>query len=153
MFEWSFWQPVSSSFHIPTGFAHNSGHAGGLRGFSTDRETVYRNCLPMHDGKENMAARRSTHTKLWRLQRWFGKNKYDLSFLCPRVIWSTVRLTNWPSAIGICFVTTLHSLLVGWLQLQVAHNMTVSWLRAIMTRFWHEVTIITTSCYFTAILL
>ena len=24
-------------FHIPTGFAHNSEHAGGLRGFSTDR--------------------------------------------------------------------------------------------------------------------
>ena len=22
-------------------------HAGGLRGFSTDRETVYRNCLPL----------------------------------------------------------------------------------------------------------
>ena len=40
-------QPVSSPFHIPNGFAHNSGHVGGLRGFLTDRETVYRNCLPM----------------------------------------------------------------------------------------------------------
>ena len=40
-------QPVSSLFHIQTGFAHNSGHAGGLRGFSTDRETAYRNCLPL----------------------------------------------------------------------------------------------------------
>ena len=39
-------QPVSSLFHIPTGFAHNAGHAVGLRGFSTDRETVYQNCLP-----------------------------------------------------------------------------------------------------------
>ena len=29
-----------------------------------------------------MAARRSTCAKLRRLQRWFGKNKYDLSFLC-----------------------------------------------------------------------
>ena len=29
------------------GFAHNYEHAGGLRGFSTDRETVYRNCLPL----------------------------------------------------------------------------------------------------------
>ena len=40
-------QPISSLFHIPTGFTHNSGHAGGLRSFSTDRETVYRNCLPL----------------------------------------------------------------------------------------------------------
>ena len=37
-------QPVSSLFHISTGFVHNAGHAVGLRGFSTDRETVYRNC-------------------------------------------------------------------------------------------------------------
>ena len=35
----------------------------------------------MHDGKENMVARRSTCAKLRRLRRWFGKNKYDLSFL------------------------------------------------------------------------
>ena len=28
-------QPVSSLFHIPFGFANSSGHAGGLRGFST----------------------------------------------------------------------------------------------------------------------
>ena len=40
-------QPVSSLFHIPTGFAHNCENAGGLRGFSTDRETVYWNCLPL----------------------------------------------------------------------------------------------------------
>ena len=39
-------QPVSNLFHIPTGFTHKAGHAVGLRGFSTDRETVYRNCLP-----------------------------------------------------------------------------------------------------------
>ena len=37
----------------------------------------------MHNGKENMAARRSTHAKLQRLRRWFGKNKHDLAFLCP----------------------------------------------------------------------
>ena len=39
-------QPVSSLFHIPTGFSHSSGHAG-LRGSSTDGETVYWNCLPL----------------------------------------------------------------------------------------------------------
>ena len=37
-----------SLFHIPTGFAHNSGHAGCLRAFLTDCETVYQNCIPMH---------------------------------------------------------------------------------------------------------
>ena len=51
MFEPLFWQEraacFSSLFHIPTGFVHNSGHAAGLRGFSTDRETVYQNCLPL----------------------------------------------------------------------------------------------------------
>ena len=36
----------------------------------------------MQDGKEKMAARRSTCAKLRRLRWWFGKNKYDLSFLC-----------------------------------------------------------------------
>ena len=50
-------QPVSSLFHIPTGFAHSSEHAGALRGFLTDRETVYQNCLPLctmgkHGGTE-----------------------------------------------------------------------------------------------------
>ena len=64
-----------------------------------------------------------------------------------RVKWSTVRLTKWPSTIAIRFVITLHSLPVGWFQGQGAHIMTVSWFRVIMTRFWHEVTIITTSCY------
>ena len=62
----------------------------------------------------------------------------------PRVKWSTVRLTKWPSTIGIRFVIRLHSLPVGWLQGQGAHITTVSWLCGIMTRFWHEVTIITT---------
>ena len=34
-------QPVSSVFHIPTGFMHSSARDGGQHGFSTDRETVY----------------------------------------------------------------------------------------------------------------
>ena len=38
-------QTVSIVFHIPIGFAHSSVWAGGLCGFSTDHETVYRNCL------------------------------------------------------------------------------------------------------------
>ena len=42
---------------------------------NTHRQSAY--------GMENMAARRSTRAKLRRLQRWFGKNKYDLSFLSP----------------------------------------------------------------------
>ena len=69
------------------------------------------------------------------------------------VKWSTVRLTKWPSTIAIRFVIPLHSLPVGWLQGQDAHITTMSWFRVIMTIFWHEVTIITTSCYFTTILL
>ena len=36
----------------------------------------------MHDGKENMVARRSTCAKLRRLRQWLGKDKHDLSFLC-----------------------------------------------------------------------
>ena len=39
----------------------------------------------------------------------------------PRVKCSTVRLTKWPSTIGIRFVTALHSLPVGWPQGQGAH--------------------------------
>ena len=70
-----------------------------------------------------------------------------------RVNWSTVQLTKRPSTIGIRFVTALHSLPMRWLQGQGAHIMTMSWLRVIMTHFCHEVTIITTSCYFTKILL
>ena len=34
-------QPVSSVFHIPTGFMHSSARDGGQHGFSTDRETIY----------------------------------------------------------------------------------------------------------------
>ena len=120
-------QPFSSLFHIPTGFAHNSGHAGGLRGFSsfsTDRETVYQNCLPLC-----MMGR-----KTWRHGDPHAQN-YDIcgdnlagiiwfTISMPRVKWSTVRLTKWPSTIGICFVTTcmLHSLPMG----QGAHITTVS---------------------------
>ena len=56
---------------------------------------------------------------------------------------STVRLTKWPSTIGIRFVTTLHSLPVRWLQEQCTHITTVSWFRGIMMRFYHEITILT----------
>ena len=56
MFVLLFWQerqPVSSQFHIPTGFAHRSIHIGGLRGLLTDRETVYLPSTAVHSGKEN----------------------------------------------------------------------------------------------------
>ena len=46
----------------------------------------------------------------------------------PWANWSTVRLTKWPSTIGIHFITTLHSLPVSWLQEQGAHITTGSWL-------------------------
>ena len=80
-----------------------------------------------HSGMENMAARRSTRAKLRRLQRWFGTNKYDLSFLCPGLCGVQFDQQNGPSTIGIRFVTTLHSLPVGWLQEQGAHITAVSW--------------------------
>ena len=123
----------------------NYEHAGGLRGFWTDRETVYRNCLPLC----------TMGRKTWRHEDPHAQNyavcSDDLARInmiyMHRVKWSTVRLTKWPSAIAIRFVITLHSLSIGWLQGQGAHIMTVSWFRVIMTRFWHEVTIITTSCY------
>ena len=142
-------QPVSSLFHIPTGFAHNAGHAVGLR---PSQQIVKQSAgIVYREGKHggtDIHTRKTTPfaAMIWQEWIWF-------IISMPRVMWSIVRLTKWPNTIGIRFVTALHSLPVGWPQEQGTHITTVSWLRVIMTRFWNEVTIITTSCYFTMILL
>ena len=162
MFEPLLWQkkgqPVSSLFHIPTGFAHNSGLVDGLRGFPTDRETVYRNWPILSYLSLSTMGRKTWQNGDPHEQNHAvcGDNLAKINVIYhfyARTNYSTVRLTKWPSTIGIRFVTTSHSLPVRWFQEQGTHIMTVSWFRGIVTRFYHEITILTTSCYFNTILL
>ena len=147
-------QPVSSLLHISTGFARiimNTLVAcvGTRQIVKQSIGTVYRYARweGKHGGTEIHTRKTMPFVAMiWQEQIWFIISMHQVK-------WSTVRLTKWPSTIAIRFVITLHSFMVGWLQEQGAHITTVSWFRVIMTRFWHEVTIITTSSYFTRILL
>ena len=81
---------------------------------------------------------------LWRLWQWFGKNKYDLSFLCPGL--SGVQMAKYDWNMFRNYVAFLAG---GTRRPHHGSEFTACYHEA----FQHEVTIITTSCYFTTILL